>query len=77
MQANEHALSFAWATGPVSAYQRAEAMQAAENSARFLGYVLCMKSLVRPSQRFWGTREYDHFLSGNSGKYFKVIKEQD
>ena len=41
---------------------------------RFLGYVLCMKSLVRPSQRFWGIREHAHFLSGNIGKYFKVTR---
>ena len=52
-------------------------MQAAENSARFLGYVLCMKSVVRPSQRFWGKKEHAHFLSGNTGKCFKVPREQD
>ena len=52
-------------------------MQAAENSARFLGYVLCMKSVVRPSQRFWGKREHAYFLSGNIGKCFKVTREQD
>ena len=39
------------ATGPVSAYQCAEVMQAARNSAWFLGYVLCMKSL---SEAFHG-----------------------
>ena len=35
---------------------------------------LCMKSLVRPSQRFWGTRDHAHFLSGNIGKHFKGTK---
>ena len=51
-QLNMHSLVCLWATGPVSAYQCAEAVQAAENSAWFLGWVLCMKSSVRPSSLY-------------------------
>ena len=75
MQANKYAPSFS--SGQPDLSQRAGAMQAAENSAWFLGYVLCMKSLVRPSQRVLGRKEHAHFLSGNIGKYFKVTREQD
>ena len=65
MQTNKYALFCLWATGPVSAYQRAGTMQAAENSARFLGYVPSMESLMMPSKRFLETREHARFLSGN------------
>ena len=65
MHVNEYALFLLpLGTGTVSAYQRAGAMQVAENSAWFVGYVL-----FRPSQRFWRTRDHSHFLSRNIGKY--------
>ena len=51
MPMNMHSLFCLSATGPVSAYQCAGVMQAARNSAWFLGYVLCMKSL---SEAFYG-----------------------
>ena len=36
-----------------------------------------MKSLVRPSQGFWGTKDHAHFLSANIEKYFKGTREQN
>ena len=59
-------LSFASGQLDLSANQRAAAMQAAENSAGFLGYVLCMA--------FPEVLGYAHFVSGNIGKYFKGTK---
>ena len=47
----------------------------AENSAQFLGYVLCMKSLVKPSQGFGGTRERAHIFSGIKRTLANILKK--